>query len=76
MSHVTSLALAPFSALIRQCHAHPWLAIAISFGVALVAELTGHDVWAAILVSFGAYVLMWLGERDRPVDPAAAEVDD
>jgi hypothetical protein len=73
MSAVTSLAFSPFTLLLRQSQAHPWLAIAISFGAALAAWLTGHDIWACGLISFGAYLLMWLGERDRPPQDVAPE---
>ncbi|MGG5808498.1 hypothetical protein [Falsiroseomonas sp. CW058] len=68
MTAITNLTLAPFAMLFRQAHAHPWLAIAISFAAGLGADLTGHDLWACALVSFGSYVMMWLGERDRPAE--------
>lgn len=65
MSAITNLALAPLSVLLRQSYAHPWLAILLSFGAGAAAYATGHDIWACTLVSFGSYLLMWLGERDR-----------
>ncbi len=73
ISAITNLVLAPSALLIRRSQAHPWLANAISFGVALAAQRTGHGTWGCTPVAFGAYLLMWLGERDRPAEAGAPE---
>lgn len=73
MSAITNLALTPFVLLFRYSHAHPWLAIALSLGAGLVAYETGHDLWACTLVSFASYLMMWLGERDRPAEQGTHE---
>lgn len=67
MTAITNLTLAPFALLFRHSYAHPWLAIVISALVGVAAFATGHDNWACLMASFGAYMLIWLGERDRPV---------
>ena len=72
MSAITNLTLAPFALLFRQSYAHPWLAIAISTLAGLGAYATGHDNWACLLASFGAYMLIWLDEHRRPAQPATA----
>jgi hypothetical protein len=46
--------LAPFAAFFRFCYSRPVLAIILSTVAGVLAHLTGHEHWMAILISFAA----------------------
>jgi uncharacterized membrane protein YjjP (DUF1212 family) len=70
--------LAPFAAFFRFCYSRPVLAIILSTVAGMLAHLTGHEHWMAILISFAAYLLIWMDEaelRARQAEAAPAEAD-
>jgi hypothetical protein len=73
MSALVNLSLAPFAMIFRISYANPWLAIAISFAAGGVGYLTGHDLWGCTFISFGSYIMMWLGEQGRPPEQGTHE---
>jgi len=77
ISSLTNLALAPFAAVFRISYAHPVIAIIVSTLAGILALATGHENWMAVLVSFGAYILIWWDEsQHRAEAPVAAEAAD
>ena len=77
MSSLTNLTLAPFAAIFRISYAHPVIAIVVSTLAGILAYATGHENWMAVLVSFGAYILIWWDEsQHRAEAPAATEATD
>ena len=77
MSSLTNLTLAPFAAIFRISYAHPVIAIVVSTLAGILALATGHENWMAVLVSFGAYILIWWDEsQHRAEAPVAAEAAD
>jgi hypothetical protein len=73
ISSLTNLALAPFAAVVRISFAHPVIAIIVSTLAGILAYATGHENWMAVLVSFGAYILIWWDESEHPVQAPAAD---
>ncbi len=77
MSSLTNFTLAPFAMLFRIAYTHPLTAIIVSILAGILAYVTGHENWMALLVSFGAYIMIWWDESQYPVAPGAAtEADD
>lgn len=76
ISSLTNLTLAPFAAIFRISYAHPVIAIVVSTLAGILAYATGHENWMAVLVSFGAYILIWWDESQHPAAPAAAAEQD
>lgn len=77
MSTLTKLTLAPFAAIFRISYAHPVIAIVVSTLAGILALATGHENWMAVLVSFGAYILIWWDESEHRAEaPVAAEAAD
>ncbi|WP_237216670.1 hypothetical protein [Falsiroseomonas oryziterrae] len=76
MTAITNFALAPLALLFRISHANPILAILISGAAGGIAFLTGHDNWMAALVSFAAYLLIWLDESELRASEAAEARED
>ncbi len=73
MSAAFDKMLLPFAAFFRFCYARPVLAIIVSIVVGVLAHLTGHVHWLAMLVSFTAYLLIWMDETElRPRQAEAA----
>lgn len=77
MRSLTNLTLAPFAAVFRIAYAYPVTAIVVSTLAGILAFATGHENWMAVLVSFGAYILIWWDEsQHRAEAPVAAEAAD
>ena len=75
MSSLTNLTLAPFAAIFRISYAHPVIAIVVSTLAGILAYATGYENWMAVLVSFGAYILIWWDESEHPVEAPAATAE-
>jgi hypothetical protein len=79
MSAAVDLMLSPFAAFFRVCYSRPVLAIIVSTVAGVLAHLAGHEHWMAILISFAAYLLMWMDEKEfRAMNPqlmAPADAD-
>lgn len=71
MSAAVNMMLAPFAAFFRFCYSRPVLAIIVSTVVGVLAHLTGHEHWMAILISFAAYMLIWMDETELRARQAA-----
>ena len=77
LSSLTNFTLAPFAMFFRISYAHPVIAIVVSTLAGILAYATGHENWMALLVSFGAYILIWWDESEhRAVPDAAPEAAD
>ena len=72
MNSLTTFTLAPFAMVFRVAYAHPVTAIVVSILAGILAYATGHENWMALLVSFGAYILIWWDESQHPAAPQAA----
>jgi hypothetical protein len=65
LSSLTNFTLAPFAMFFRISYAHPVIAIVVSTMAGILAYATGHENWMALLVSFGAYILIWWDESEH-----------
>lgn len=72
LSSLTNFTLAPFAMFFRISYAHPVIAIVVSTLAGLLAYATGHENWMAVLVSFGAYILIWWDESEYRAELGAA----
>lgn len=75
MTAAYDMILAPFAAFFRFCYSRPVLAIIVSMVAGVLAHLTGHEHWMAILVSFAAYLLIWMDETEQRAEQAQAPQD-
>jgi hypothetical protein len=72
LSSLTNFTLAPFAMFFRISYAHPVIAIVVSTMAGILAYATGHENWMALLVSFGAYILIWWDESEHRAAPGTA----
>jgi hypothetical protein len=75
MTAIANFALAPFALFFRISYANPILAIVLSAAAGGVALITGHENWMALLVSFAAYLLIWMDESELRASEAAKAED-
>ncbi len=76
MSAAYDMMLAPFAAFFRFCYSRPVLAIIVSTVAGVLAHLTGHEHWMAILISFAAYLLIWMDETELRAKQAREAAQD
>jgi hypothetical protein len=66
MSAVFGVTLAPFAYVLRLAYARPWIAFFVSGAAGLIALALHHEIWMSLLISFAAYMLMWMDETEHP----------
>jgi hypothetical protein len=77
MSALFSLILLPLALPFRLAAAQPWPTIIASGVLAAGAYWIGQDLVSFVLVTYMAYVMIWLAETSRPsaVEEAAAAAE-
>ncbi|WP_137176879.1 hypothetical protein [Roseomonas sp. AR75] len=73
MSSVFNLALSPFAYALGLAYSRPWLSVIVSGVAGLIALALHHEIWMGLLISFGAYMLMWMDEAEHPVEAVAPD---